>query len=394
MDIVLAIAQVLLLVAYTLGAIAIFEGVLYWTLYRKQHRLFWPIQAVIGAGVGALIGYLAGGDIGGVLHWLMSIVGGVLAAAVLGQLAAVFAPSRQIKLAFMLMAPAILVVSLLMLYPFFFELRLAFTNLNLYTINRWIQGQPLDFVGLDNFVKVFTTSPLQTVSFWGLLLRTMIWTAINMAFHVGFGLILALLLNKNIRGRGIYRTILIIPWAMPQVIAVLSWRGEFHPQFGLINTVLETIGISGINWWSDPLPVFASCIIVNVWLGIPFMMVIFLSGLQSIPSDLYEAAKLAGASKWQEFRHITLPLLRPVVVPSVVLGTIWTFNNVNVIFLMTGQGGGNEFADILISALYKSAFSYSRYSFSAAFAMVIFAILTLIVLMWLKVSGGVENPSE
>jgi arabinogalactan oligomer/maltooligosaccharide transport system permease protein len=291
----------------------------------------------------------------------------------------------------MMLAPAFIVVSLLVIYPFFFEFRLAFANLNLYTIGKWLNDGELGWVGFDQFVKVFTTSPLQTATFWELFGRTLIWTGVNLVFHVGFGLGLALLLNRKLFAKGIYRTLLILPWAVPQVVAVLAWRGEFHPQFGFVNQFLAWFGLGPFNWWSDPIAVFASCCIVNVWLGIPFMMIVFLGGLQAIPASYYEAACIDGASKFTQFTQITLPMLKPVVVPSVTLGTIWTFNNINVIYLMTGQDGGNEYADILVSALYKSAFTYSRYSFSAAFALVIFAILICVTMLWMKVSRGTES---
>lgn len=294
----------------------------------------------------------------------------------------------QWRLPVMMLAPAILAISVLIIYPFLFEMRLAFANLNMYTINDWLEGGELGWAGFRHFIAVFTTSPLQTISFWGLLGRTVIWTVVNLIAHVGFGLALALLLNKLAKGRGLYRTLLIVPWAMPQVVAVLAWRGEFHPQFGFVNVLLQTFGMPAINWWSDPIPVFVSCCLVNIWLGIPFMMIVFLGGLQSIPRSYYEAASIDGASRWVQFKQITLPLLRPVVVPSVTLGTIWTFNNINVIYLMTGQNGGNEYADILVSAWYKSAFNYYRYSFSAAFAVVIFMILLGVTLAWMKVSRG------
>jgi arabinogalactan oligomer/maltooligosaccharide transport system permease protein len=288
----------------------------------------------------------------------------------------------------MMISPAMIFVALLVVFPFFFELRLAFASLNLYSIAGWLRGDSLSVVGFDNFINVFTSSPLQTATFWQLFGRTIIWTAINISFHVAFGLGLALLLNRPIRGKAIYRTLLIVPWAIPQVVAVLAWRGEFHPQFGMVNQVLALAGIAPVNWWSDPLPIFVSCCLVNIWLGIPFMMIVFLGGLQSIPKSLYEAAQIDGASIFKQFTEVTLPMLKPVVVPSVTLGTIWTFNNINVIYLMTGQDGGNESADILISALYKSAFTYSRYSYSAAFAMVIFAILMGLTVVWMRVSGG------
>jgi arabinogalactan oligomer/maltooligosaccharide transport system permease protein len=292
-----------------------------------------------------------------------------------------------------MLGPMMVLVSLLVIYPFLFQARLSFGTLNLYTINDWIQGGPLGWTGFENYERVFTSKPLQTATFGQLFLRTILWTVTNVFFHVVFGLFLAMLLSRPIKGRAIYRTFLIIPWAMPQVVAVLAWRGEFHPQFGSVNLLLEAVGIRGISWWSDPVAVFMSCIIVNIWLGIPFMMIVFLGGLQSIPKSLYEAASIDGASAWRQFTQVTLPLLKPVVVPSITLGTIWTFNNINVIYLMTGQDGGNEFADILVSALYKSAFTYYRYSFSAAFAMVIFLILIAMTMAWIKISKGTQSAT-
>lgn len=300
---------------------------------------------------------------------------------------------RKFKLLILMLAPAFVTIGLVIIYPFFFEIRLAFANLNMYSINKWLVSGELGWAGWQNFINVFTTSPLQTATFWQLLWRTLLWTGANIFFHVTFGLALALLLNREMRGRGFYRTLLIIPWAMPQVVAVLAWRGEFHPSFGFINQMFHMVGLTGYNWWSEPIPVFVSCLIVNVWLGIPFMMIVFLGGLQSISKSYYEAASIDGASAVQQFFSITVPLLKPVVIPSITLGTIWTFNNINVIYLMTGQDGGNEFADILVSALYKSAFTYSRFSFSAAFAIVILLVLVGLTASWLHFSKAEESTT-
>jgi len=371
----------------TLGFLAAVELILYWFLYQYQSQYFWYGSAVLGLSAG-LIGRQIGGPDGlsvGVVVGLALLFGAALAR---------YQVKGRFAVPFMMLAPAFILVSLLVIYPFFFEFRLAFANLNLYSISKWLSGESLGWVGFDNFVKVLTTSPLQTATFWDLLLRTLLWTGINLIFHVGCGLGLALLLNRPLRGKAIYRTLLILPWAMPQVVAVLAWRGEFHPQFGFVNQLLGLVGIHNINWWSDPVPVFLSCCIVNIWLGIPFMMIVFLGGLQAIPKSYYEAASIDGASKLTQFFQITLPMLKPVVVPSITLGTIWTFNNINVIYLMTGQDGGNEHADILVSALYKSAFTYSRYSFSAAFAMIIFAILIGFTLFWMRVSRGTEGVTS
>lgn len=388
---VAALQQIVTLCVVTAMAIGLLELVLYVLLYHYDHEAFPFLTSVVGG--------LAGW---GLAEWLLLSpanefvslfdygLGGVTLGFGVGLLFWGFVRGRH-RLAWMMLAPAFLGIALLIIWPFFFELRIAFSTLNMYTVNAWIRGGDLGWAGLQNFVNVFTNSPLQTATFWQLLGRTCVWTAVNVFFHVSLGLGLALLLNRPIRGRAVYRTLLIIPWAMPQVVAVLAWRGEFHPQFGLVNALLEMVGIPGLNWWSDPLPVFASCFIVNIWLGIPFMMIVFLGGLQAIPRSYYEAASIDGAGRWRQFWDITVPLLRPVVVPSVTLGTIWTFNNINVIYLMTGQGGGNEYADILVSALYKSAFTYARFGFSAAFAIVIMAILMAVTIPWMRLSRGGES---
>ena len=394
MDTVSALYQVLVWLVATVAVLAVVEGILYVNLYKFKTKWFWPFSFVVACLLSAAASYLwAYPNPDDEIQIILSKTAAAITFGSFMAVAAIYAFRMRGRwaIAQMMLAPAFLAVSLLVVYPFFFEFRLAFANLNLYTISGWLRGGDLGWVGFQNFINVFTTSPLATATFWDLFLRTLIWTAINLVFHVGFGLGLAMLLNRSLKGKGIYRTLLILPWAVPQVVAVLAWRGEFHPEFGFVNHLFRAIGLSGINWWSDPIPVFVSCCIVNIWLGIPFMMIVFLGGLQSIPKSYYEAASIDGASKLTQFFQITVPMLKPVVVPSITLGTIWTFNNINVIYLMTGQDGGNEYADILVSALYKSAFTYSRYSFSAAFALVIFAILIGITLVWMRVSKGTES---
>jgi arabinogalactan oligomer/maltooligosaccharide transport system permease protein len=305
------------------------------------------------------------------------------------------------QLPFMLIAPGLIAAILLIIYPFFFEVRLAFGNLNLYTVKKWLQTGELGFVGFRNFYNVFTQSPLHNITFFQLLLRTILWVVINVTFHVAGGMAIALLLNRPMKGRGIYRTLIVVPWAMPQIVAVLAWRGEFHATFGFINIMLgriaealpflQAIGFGPLPWRTNPFWIFVMVCIVNIWLGIPFMAVIILGGLQSISSEYYEAAEIDGASGFQRFLKITLPLLRPVLIPAIILGVIWTFNQVNVIFLMTGQAGGQEHADILVSALYKSAFMFYRYSYSAAFALICFVILFIFAAIWIKVSRVTEG---
>jgi arabinogalactan oligomer/maltooligosaccharide transport system permease protein len=289
----------------------------------------------------------------------------------------------KLALPFMLLAPAVVGLVALVIYPLLWEANISFTNMSL----RHFKDP--GYIGFVNYREVFTTPVLKQVMFWPLLGRTVLWTAINIVFHVAGGLGLALMLNRNMRGRGLYRTLLILPWAIPQVVAVLAWRGEFNFEFGYPNLLLQSVGLQPIKWLTDPTWNFVAMCITNIWLGIPFMSVILLGGLQSISNEFYEASKIDGASVWQQFRHITMPLLRPVLAPAVILGTVWTFNNFNVPFFI------NQFeletSDILVTALFRAAFQYNRYGFAAAFAFVIFFILLGYSIFYLRTSGALRG---
>ncbi|HHH40721.1 MAG TPA: sugar ABC transporter permease [Chloroflexi bacterium] len=293
-------------------------------------------------------------------------------------------------LAYMLLAPAFLGVLFLILYPFAFDIYLAFTNMSMKTAQNPSFGLRY---GIRNFVNVFTSTVAHEASFWEVLLRTILWTAINVFFHVTGGMALALLLNRPMRLRGLYRTLLVFPWAIPTVIAAMALRNEFDYRYGMFNLILRNLGLSPLPWKQDPFWAFVSVVLSNIWLGIPFMMVIILGGLQSISQEFYEAAEIDGASNWQRFRHITLPLLRPVLTPAVILGTVWTFNRLEVIWLITG-GGPQEKTDILVSSMYKAAFQFYRYGFAAAFALVIFAFLLIFAIVYIRVSGGLKGVYE
>lgn len=238
--------------------------------------------------------------------------------------------------------------------------------------------------GVKNFKEIFTQPILKQVHFLQLFGQTMLWTIIQVVSHVTLGLGLAMLLNRPMKLRGLYRTLIIVPWAIPQVIAVLAWRGEFHYEYGFLNLLLTRMGFEAIQWKVNSVWNFVAMNITNIWLGVPFMMVILLGGLQSIPETFYEAANVDGANKWEKFRHITLPLIQPVMTPAVILGVIWTFNNFNVPFLINAEYE-LETSDILVTALFRSAFEYSRYGFAAAFSLVIFAILLIFCIVYMRI---------
>lgn len=305
----------------------------------------------------------------------------------------------------LLIAPGMLGMCLLIFLPFIFEIYLSFVNLNLYTMGKWIETGRLSFVGLNNFINVFRSPIMYRTETWWLILRNIIWTFENVFFQILFGTILALLLNRKLWAKPLFRAILIIPWTLPQVIAILAWKAEFAPKYGAINIILtkiadlipflHNIGIDSIPWRSHPFWTIAMVSIVNIWLGIPFIMVVILGGLQSISPDYYDSAALDGANSFQSFRFITLPLLKPILIPVIFLGSIWTFNAINVVFLMTGAAGGGgssvEYADLVVSALYKAAFTFNRYSLSAALGVIIVIILLIFTIFGIKIVKGTES---
>ncbi len=265
-----------------------------------------------------------------------------------------------------LLAPGALVILAVIAFPLLFNFILSFSNANIYHIRDW------RLIGFGQYVSVF-----QQQLFWTILLKTVIWTVVNMIFHVSIGVFLAVILHqKFIRGRSAWRVLLILPWALPQYICALTWRGMFNYEYGAVNLFLTRyLHLSPVSWLTSPFEAFVAVIITNIWLGFPFMMLIALGGLQSIPEELYEAAEVDGASQWFQFWNITAPLLRPVMVPAITLGVIWTFNNINVVWLVSNMGEPADSTHILVSYVYKAAFNMYRFGWAAALSVVIFAIL-------------------
>jgi arabinogalactan oligomer / maltooligosaccharide transport system permease protein len=294
----------------------------------------------------------------------------------------------------MLVAPAALGLIVLIGYPLLWELNVSFTNMSLRNFKNpgFLGIEQGMFVGFENYIQVFTQPVLKLTGFWQLLGQTILWTFINVFFHVTLGMALALMLNRKMRGKGIYRALIVLPWAIPQIIALLVWRTEFNFEYGAVNQLLAYVGLGPYPWLSDPFWNFAAMVITNVWLGVPFMMVIILGGLQSISNDYYEAAEIDGASSRQSFRHITLPLLRPVLTPAIILGTVWTFNNINVPFFINQNE--LETSDILVTALFRQAFQYNRYGDAAAFAFVIFLLLLAFTVVYIRRTGSLKGAYE
>ncbi len=280
------------------------------------------------------------------------------------------------RFAYLYVGPAALAMGVLVVLPF-----VVGATVSLFAHRDGV----FTFVGLANFLDIALARdwPLSSpLSFWFTLAVTVLWTAANVFLHVSIGIALAMLLREPwLRLRGVYRVLLILPWAVPNYITALIWKGMFHRQFGAINGFLEWVGIGAVSWFSQFSTAFAANLATNTWLGFPFMMVVTLGALQSIPRDLEQAAEVDGATGWQRFRHVTLPLLKPALLPAVILGSVWTFNMFNIIYLVSG-GEPDGATEILISEAYRWAFTRGhRYGYASAYAVLIFFVL----LAWSRV---------
>ena len=241
------------------------------------------------------------------------------------------------------------------------------------------RGTDMYFVGIANYIDILGARGGELLghgSFWLVLLTTVLWTVLNVTLHVVIGVALALLLHRPyLHLKGIYRVLLILPWAVPNYVTALAWKGMFHRQFGAVNAILASLGVEPVSWFSHWATAFSANVATNTWLGFPFMMVVTLGALTSIPNDIYEAAAVDGANAWQRFRLITMPLLVPFLAPAVAMGSVWTFNMFNVVFLVSGgePDGGTE---ILVSEAYRWAFTRgNQYGYAAAYAVLIFLLL-------------------
>jgi len=311
------------------------------------------------------------------------------------RLAATLVAHRQ---AYLYVVPAMIGMLVLVFFPFLYGITLSFTDSNLYSVNLPITET---WIGLRNYGDILGdfafahravdgSLVFDYLNFYWTLMFTVVWTVSNVTIGVTVGLVLALVLNtKGLALRPMYRVLLILPWATPNYITALIWKGMFHQQFGVVNHVIRLFGGQGLSWFDKPGTSFVTALATNGWLSFPFMMVVSLGALQSIPGELYEAARVDGASRWQQFKAITLPSLRPALVPAVILSVVWTFNMFNIIYLVTAGEPGSS-TEILVTQAYKFAFERYRYGYAAAYSTIIFGILLVYGAIQNRVSRATE----
>ncbi len=321
-----------------------------------------------------------------IVGWLLQVAGVALLVGLVAwqrkNWAQLLGDLREKPFAYLLIFPAMLVIAATIVYPFVYNIVLSFSNMSLRNFRDW------QITGFQNYTQVLTEG-----TFFYVFIKTIIWTVVCVFFHLAIGLLLAACLNGPVRGKGLYRILLILPWAIPAYITALTWRGMFNYDYGAINLMLtQWFGFSqGLNWLGDEFLAFASCVITNIWLGFPFMMIIALGGMQGIPAEMYEAARIDRVSRWKQFWHITLPMLKPVLVPATTLGAIWTFNNLNVVWLVTNAGEPADKSHILVSYVYKAVFNLYQYGYGAALSMIIFFLLLAFSLVFLGRTQATEG---
>ena len=304
-------------------------------------------------------------------------------------------------LAYLCILPAFLVMAFITFYPILFQLWMSFTD---FTLKNLRSGDPT-FIGLQNFQNVmFKGLALPNYSFLRIFVFNVFWTVVNVFFHTAIGIGVAIALNeKHVPLKKMYRSLFVIPWALPSLISGLVWANMWHDKFGAINLLAKSLGMSGTTRWlleTKPLidlpqiglvlPLsFIAVLIANIWLGWPFMMVIATGALQSIPTDMYEAADMDGANYWQKLFSITLPLIRPAMIPAIMLGIMMTFNQFSIIYFVTG-GGPLGMTEILVTQGFKLVNPQGWYGVAAAFNIIVFVILASITLITNRVSRATE----
>ncbi|WP_455383435.1 carbohydrate ABC transporter permease [Salinispira pacifica] len=276
--------------------------------------------------------------------------------------------------------PSIAVLILFFFSPAVYNVWLSFQKISLFQLKR---GGT--FVGVDNFVTLFKAQ-----EFWLSLLNTVFWlTLVTVAVRMVAGLLLALLVDgkplKRWRLSGLARSLLLIPWVTPPVVAVAAWQWLLHPRYGAVNQILTGLNLTaqGVPFLVQTSTVWPAIVIILVWREVPFVAISILAGLQSVPEELYESARVEGASKTQTFLGITLPLLRPVLVVVTLLITIWTFNNFLYVWLSTRGGPGN-FTQVLATLMYTESFVKYDLGYGAAVGVTMTLIMLVFSAVYLR----------
>jgi ABC-type sugar transport system permease subunit len=274
---------------------------------------------------------------------------------------------------YLFLAPSFAILLAFLIFPLSWNIYIALHDVSLTTLLKdW------EYVGPENFVTLFNDP-----NFYTSLKVTLMFVGGSVALQFGVGMLMAIVLNQQIRGSGVYRAILIIPWTISAVIAAFSFKFILDDNFGIMNYILNQMGIESVGWLSDPNIVVWSLVIANMWYGTPFTLLFLTAGLLSINPSLYEAARIDGASKMRSLFHITLPLLKPFMIINLILITMWSVNLFDIQLIMTG--GGPLFSSTTASLyMYRQAFEFGLLSKGAAAGIILILINLTVAIVYVK----------
>ncbi|MBT9775528.1 ABC transporter permease subunit [Clostridium sp. MCC353] len=282
---------------------------------------------------------------------------------------------------YLLIAPAVIAIIALSVYPLLRGIFISFLNYDMTRANDPMFGT---FAGLKNYAVVFSNAKYrQSVS------NSIIWTLVNLVAQVSFALIVALVLNEKLKGRAIFRTVALLPWAIPAAISALTFSALYDTKIGIFNVILLNLGIieKPIAWLGNVSTAMPSVIVANIWKSTPFLMIFILAALQGVSHDMYESASIDGAGKLKRFLYITMPNIKEPMAVAVILNAISIFNNFNAIWLLT-QGGPLGSTEIMYTFAYRQAFVDHKFGYAAAVSVVIFIVIAILTVIYVKMIGA------
>lgn len=278
---------------------------------------------------------------------------------------------------YLLILPAVCLIAVVLIYPLGKVFYLAFQNYN--PTKPYMNG----FVGFDNFIRIFTNKEFYTAL--GVSVK---WVVVEVGLQLVFGMVVALILNQKFKGRGIFRALTFVPWAMSGVLTAVLFSLIFNQHFGVLNDILMRLGLikENVAWLADTNLVFGSVAAAELWRGIPFFAISILAAMQGLPGEVYEAARVDGSSRVKTFLYVTLPMLKNTIVLTTLLRTIWEFNSVDLIYSLTGGGpiGKTTTISMLIA---NQAIKTNNYGYGSAISVVSFALLAVVAIVYIKASG-------
>ncbi|HEX6500848.1 MAG TPA: sugar ABC transporter permease [Micromonosporaceae bacterium] len=275
---------------------------------------------------------------------------------------------REAVLGYAFLAPVTLVLLALLGYPLVKALIMSLHR-------QYVGFDVAPFVGLRNYVDI-----VHDPTYWHAFQNTIVFTVASVVLKLGLGLLTAIVLNREFRGRGLARSVVLIPWALPTVVTVLVWSWMYNDSFGLVNHLLSGLHLAKPHsWLGDPSTAMPAVVVVDVWRGFPFFALILLAGLQGIPEELYEVASIDGAGRWRQFRYVTWPGIATVALVVTLLSTIWTLNEFSLIWVLT-QGGPGDATTVLSVLTFKAAFLGNKLSYGVAVSATLLPIVVLLIL--------------